>query len=224
MALGGDTLIGAHLDNVGGNVDQGSAYVFTTNTTPTISNVANQTILEDAATSAIAFTVGDSELLAADLTLSASSSDTTLVPNANIVLGGSNASRTVTVTPAANQNGSATITITVSDGVATASDTFTLSVTAVNDTPTISDISNQTIDEDSATSALAFTIADIETAASSLTLSGSSSNTTLVPTANIVFGGSGASRTVTVTPAANQNGSATITVTVSDGALSASDT
>ena len=45
-----------------------------------------------------------------------------------------------------------------------------------------------------------------------------------MPNANIVFGGSGASRTVTVTPAANQNGTATITVTVSDGALTASDT
>ena len=33
-------------------------------------------------------------------------------------------------------------------------------------------------------------------------MSGSSSNTTLVPNGNIVFGGSGANRTVTVTPAA----------------------
>jgi formylglycine-generating enzyme required for sulfatase activity len=46
----------------------------------------------------------------------------------------------------------------------------------------------------------------------------------LVPNANIVFGGSGANRTVTVTPASSQTGTATITVTVSDGSLSASDT
>jgi hypothetical protein len=52
----------------------------------------------------------------------------------------------------------------------------------------------------------------------SLTVSGSSNNTTLVPNANIVFGGSRANRTVTVTPAANQTGSAT-TVTVSDGPI-----
>jgi formylglycine-generating enzyme required for sulfatase activity len=45
-----------------------------------------------------------------------------------------------------------------------------------------------------------------------------------VPNANIVFGGSGANRTVTVTPASSQTGTATITVTVSDGSLSASDT
>lgn len=93
-----------------------------------------------------------------------------------------------------------------------------------NSAPTISDIADQTISEGSDTGAIAFMIGDAQTAASSLTLSGSSSNTTLVPNANIVFGGSGASRTVTVTPASSQTGTATIIVTVSDGSLYASDT
>jgi formylglycine-generating enzyme required for sulfatase activity len=92
-----------------------------------------------------------------------------------------------------------------------------------NIAPTISDIADQTITEGGNTGALAFTIGDAQTAAGSLTLSGSSSNTTLVPNANIVFGGSGANRTVTVTPASSQTGTATITVTVSDGSLSVSD-
>jgi hypothetical protein len=93
-----------------------------------------------------------------------------------------------------------------------------------NTAPTISDIAAQSIYVSRNTGALAFTIGDAQTAASSLTLSGSSSNTTLVPNANIVFGGSGANRTVTVTPANAQSGTATITVTVSDGSLAASDT
>jgi formylglycine-generating enzyme required for sulfatase activity len=93
-----------------------------------------------------------------------------------------------------------------------------------NSAPTISDIAAQTITEGSNTGAIAFTVGDAQTAASSLTLSGSSSNTTLVPNANIVFGGSGANRTVTVTPASSQTGTATITVTVSDSSLTASDT
>jgi hypothetical protein len=97
--------------------------------------------------------------------------------------------------------------------------TFT-QIETVNTSPTISTIANQTTNEDTATSAIAFTVGDLETAAASLTVSGSSSNTTLVPNANVVFGGSGASRTVTVTPAAGQSGTATITVTVSDGTLS----
>ena len=129
------------------------------------------------------------------------------MPNANIVFGGSGASRTVTITPALNQSGTATITVTVTDGNAgTASDTFVLTVTAVNDVPTISDVIDQATNEDTATAALGFTVGDVETPAASLTLSGTSSNTTLVPNANIVFGGSGASRTVTLTPALNQIG------------------
>ena len=105
-----------------------------------------------------------------------------------------------------------------------ASDPFVLTVNAVNDTPTITDIANQTIARNGTTGPLGFTVGDVETAAGSLTVSGSSDNTTLVPNTNIVFGGSGANRTVTVTPAANQSGTATITVTVSDGQLTASDT
>src|SRR5439155_1534072 len=133
-------------------------------------------------------------------------------------------SRTATITPAANQTGTATITLTVNDGALTASDTFVLAVNAVNTAPTIANIADQTIAGDTSTGALSLTGGDGETAAGSLTLSGSSSNPTLVPNGNIVFGGSGSSRTVTVTPAANQAGTATIGVTVSDGALTASDT
>ena len=149
--------------------------------------------------------------------MSGSSNNTSLIPNANIVFGGSGANRTVTVTPAANQSGSATITVTVSDGVLTANDTFVVTVNAVNDPPTITPIADQTINLNSNTGPLSFTVGDVETPAASLSVSGSSNNTTLVPNANIVFGGSGANRTVTVTPVTSLAGSATITVTVSDG-------
>lgn len=103
-------------------------------------------------------------------------------------------------------------------------DTITLTPQSGNTAPTIGDIADQTINANGNTGALAFTIGDAETAAGSLTLSGSSSNPTLVPSGNIVFGGSGASRTVTVTPATGQSGTSTITVTVSDGSLTAEDT
>ena len=65
------------------------------------------------------------------LTVTASSSNPTLVPNANIVVGGSGVSRTVTITPVANQTGTATITVTGGDGVSTASDTFVVTVNPV---------------------------------------------------------------------------------------------
>ncbi len=128
----------------------------------------------------------------------------------------------VSDTPAASRT--VRFVLTDGDGGTSNAATKVITVNAVNDVPTISDIADQTINEDTNTGALSFTIGDAETAAASLTVSGSSSNTTLVPNANIVFGGSGASRTVTVTPAANKNGTATITVNVSDGSLTGSDT
>ncbi|WP_276371977.1 tandem-95 repeat protein [Chryseolinea sp. H1M3-3] len=192
------------------------------NDAPTISTISNQSTSESTATSAIPITVGDTDNPVAGLTLSGSSSNTTLVPNANIVFGGTGADRTVTITPAAGQSGTATITVEVSDGTDVASTSFTLTVTATNDAPTISTISNQSTSESTATSAIPITVGDTDNPVAGLTLSGSSSNTTLVPNGNIVFGGSGADRTVTITPSTGQSGTATITIQVSDGADNAS--
>jgi hypothetical protein len=86
---------------------------------------------------------------------------------------------------------------------------------AVNDRPTITDIADQTIFADSSAGPLSFTVGDERLFR--VTVSGTSSNTALVPTANIVFGGTGANRTVTVTPLPSQTGTTTITVTVTDG-------
>jgi hypothetical protein len=115
------------------------------------------------------------------------------------------------------------ITVTVSDGELSASEAFTLTVSPVNDAPEIGDIANQTIGEGTATGPLGFTVSDLETSAGDLSLSGQSSNTALVTGTGIVFGGSGVNRTIKVTPVANQHGTATITVIVSDGVLETSE-
>ena len=190
------------------------------NTPPTITAIAAQVTNEDTATGAFGFTVGDAETAAGSLTVSGNSNNTALVPNGNIVFGGNGANRALTVTPAANQNGTANITVTVSDGSLSTPTSFQLTVNVVNDSPTITTIANQTTTSGTAVGPLSFTVGDVETAAGSLTVSGSSSNTALVPNANIKFGGSGANRTVTVTPVAGQTGTATITVPVSDGQAS----
>lgn len=202
---GSDSLKYKLTDSVG---HSGTATVSITvksvNDAPTISDVANQSTRRNTATGAIGVTIGDVDA-GAVLTLTASSSNTTVVPKANIALGGSGASRTVTITPAADQSGTSTITLAVSDGNGgTATDTFVLTV---NDPPTISDVGNQTSNEDAATAALPFTVADTEAAPGSLTVAASSSNTTLVPNANanIVLGGSGGARTVALTPAPDQS-------------------
>jgi len=212
-------------DGRGGTAN--TAFVLTVNAVndaPTITDIANRTISEDGNTGAIPFTIGDAESAATALTLTVASGNTVLVPISRIVLGGSGANRTVTITPAANQFGSALITITVADGTTSAFDRLTLTVNPVNDRPTISDTVDQTVLPGGSTAALAFTVGDIDTALALLTVSASSSNAALVPSANIVLGGTGTARTVAVSGTPGVTGTATITVTVSDGLLSASDT
>ena len=102
----------------------------TANTAPTISNITNKSTTAGTSTGAIPFTVGDAQTAPGSLTLTRTSSNTALVPNGNIVFGGSGANRTVTVTPAAGQTGSTTITVTVSDGALTAQDSFNLTVSS----------------------------------------------------------------------------------------------
>jgi subtilisin-like proprotein convertase family protein len=192
------------------------------NSPPTISDIPNQSTPVNTPTPAISFTIQDAQTPAGSLTLGKSSSNATLVPTNNIVFGGSGGSRTITITPASSQTGTSTIIVNVSDGTNSTSDTFVLTVTGVNTPPTITGLAAQTINEDATTGPLSFTIGDAETPAASLALGKTSSNPTLVPTNNIVFGGSGANRTVTVSPAPNQNGTATITVSVSDGQFTVS--
>jgi hypothetical protein len=198
-----------------------TATVNSVNDAPTISEIVDQSTNEDISTGEIAFDINDVETAASALSLSVDSSNPALAPVSNITLGGSGTQRTVTITPAANQFGMATITITVSDGGLTSSESFVLTVNAVNDTPTISSVADHVTDEDVAVGPIDFTIADVETAASSLSLSATSSDPALVPVGNVVFGGSAANRTVTVTPALNQYGLVTITLIVSDGQATA---
>jgi FtsP/CotA-like multicopper oxidase with cupredoxin domain/arylsulfatase A-like enzyme len=109
------------------------------NTAPTISTVAAQSTQPSTATGAIAFTIGDAEMSASILTVTSSSSNTTLVPDANVVLGGSGANRTVTITPTTGLTGTSTITLNVSDGTFTTPTSFVLTV-AVAGPPTITSI------------------------------------------------------------------------------------
>src|SRR5206468_387707 len=145
------------------------------------------------------------------------SSNQGLVPDGNIVFGGSGPNRTLTLMPAANQSGTAGITITVADpGGASTSSSFLLTVNPVNDPPTISSVPDQSMYEDTPTAAIPFSIGDVESTADSLTVRSEERRCRVRPDGNIVFGGSGPSRTLTLMPAANQSGTATIAITVAD--------
>ncbi|PCI31159.1 MAG: hypothetical protein COB60_12600, partial [Flavobacteriaceae bacterium] len=86
----------------------------------------------------------------------------------------------------------------------------------LNNDPTITAIVNQNVCPDTATGALSFTVGDVETLDTSLIVTGTSSDTEVIPSSNIVISGTGATRTVTVTPATGKTGLVTITLTVTD--------
>jgi VCBS repeat-containing protein len=211
------------LHDNGSGMDTSPSYSFTigisaVNDSPAVSSLTNQTINEDGATASLGFTVSDAETPADRLAITAQSSNPAVVPSANVAVTGSGTNRSVIITPAANASGIASISLTVADEHGTSTtQTFSVTVNSTNDLPVISQIANAAIDRNTATPAYRFTISDVETDPTLLTLTGGSSNTAVVSSGNIVFGGSGSARMVTITPTANAAGTTTITIGATDG-------
>jgi gliding motility-associated-like protein len=101
-----------------------------TNTSPTITALVNQSTSGTIPTEGQDFTVADAETAVDSLVVTASSSNTTLIPNANITLSTRRLKRVVVVTAASGQKGTATITLTVTDAQgANSTTTFTVTIT-----------------------------------------------------------------------------------------------
>jgi hypothetical protein len=93
------------------------------NNPPEISDITDQNSYVNAMIGPIDFTIDDVESDPSILIVSATSDDQIVVPDSNITLGGSDENRTISITPAADESGSALITVTVEDeGGETASD------------------------------------------------------------------------------------------------------
>jgi VCBS repeat-containing protein len=129
-----------------------------------------------------------------------------------------NANGSFSYTPAGNFAGGDSFTYRASDGTLTSNvATVAISVTAVNDVPTVTVGAGGTCGTDDRSGTINLTVSDVESAATSLALSATSSNPTLLPAGNIAFAGSGAARTVTVRTVSGRTGTAVVTITVSDG-------
>ena len=84
---------------------------------PTIGTISNQTINEDGSINALPFTIGDPDGFVG-VTVTGLSANDAIIPDGNITLGGSDADRTVTITPLPNQNGGqVAITVNVDDDI-----------------------------------------------------------------------------------------------------------
>ena len=103
---------------------------------PTISQILDQIVDEDASPEAILFRIGSSEVPVTDLELTVSSSNALLLPSANIVLSGEMEERTINFFPMHDRFGESTITIEVADPSGrSAKRSFSMIVRPVNDPP-----------------------------------------------------------------------------------------
>lgn len=84
-----------------------------------------------------------------------------------------------------------------------------------NMAPTVSAIAAQSIDQDTSTQALAFTVND-EGGGGAVTLTATSTNPAVIPAENITLGGNGGSRTITAIPAEDATGTAGVVITATD--------
>ena len=99
-------------------------------------------------------------------------------------------------------------------------ETASISVNPVDDAPTITPIADQSTKIGRPAGPILFSVGDIDTPLSGLSLSGGSSNTALVPVTNLVFGGYEGNRNLTVFPAAYGSGVARLKIIVGDGTSS----
>lgn len=186
------------------------------NTPPTIGSLSDATIYEGSSTGALSFTIGDAETSAVALTVSASSSNASLLSASGITLGGSGANRTIALQPEDGASGTTVVTVWVGDGVETVAGSFTLSVQPLT-APTIGSFSDVSILEGGFSGEIEFAIGDGETNVSELSVSASSSNELLLSSGSIELGGSGSSRSISLTPVGGASGSSLVSVSVSDG-------
>ncbi len=112
------------------------------NTSPSLTAIGSRSMLEDG-TFRTQFAVKDSDTPDAGLLLSVESSNADLLPPSRILIsdGGRTAGagrvKNLDLTPLPDRSGSAVVTLVASDGSLSVSRSFTLTVTAVNDAPTL---------------------------------------------------------------------------------------
>src|SRR5207248_1446726 len=155
----------------------------------TISDIPNQITDEDTPVGPLTFTIGDADMAPGDLAPSGSSSNPSLVPYSNILFGGSDSNRTITIIPAPNQFGTVDISIGLSDGEIDTLTIFKLTINPVNDAPTLDPLPDLTIPRNSGLRIIQLTgiTPGPENEAQNLTITAISSNPDLIPNPIVTY-------------------------------------
>jgi hypothetical protein len=216
------------------NVATVTITITSVNDPPTLDPIADPAAInEDAGAQTVnltGITSGDVETQPLEVT--AVSDNPALIPNPTVTYTSPNATGSLQYTPVADASGTATITVTVTDGGpdgnlatpgdnATTSDTFVVTVNAVNDPPTLDPIADPAaINEDAGAQTVnltGITAGDAET--QPLQVTAVSDNLALIPNPTVIYTSPNATGSLQYTPVADASGTATIAVTVTDGGL-----
>jgi VCBS repeat-containing protein len=227
-ANGGDTFTFRASDgSLFSNIATVTVTIAAVNDAPSFTKGADQTVLEDAGAQTIA---GWATSISAGPTADESGQAVNfIVSNSNNALFSAQpaiaANGTLSFTPAANTNGSATVTVQLHDdgGVAnggadtSAAQTFTINLTAVNDAPSFTKGADQSAVQDTGAHtvtgwATAISAGPSDESAQTLNFIVSNSNNALFSAQPAVS----STGTLTYTPAAGATGSATVTVSLHD--------
>jgi gliding motility-associated-like protein len=215
-------------DNFGGtsNAATISVTINAVNDEPTFVKGSNQTTNEDAVAQTVnawaaSILKGGSDESSQTLTFTLTNDNNSLFSAQPAI----SATGVLTYTPAANANGSATVSVILTDNGGTANggddtyatQTFTITVNAVNDEPSFTKGANETVNEDAVAQTVNAWATSILKGASdessqTLTFTLTNDNNSLFSAQPAVS----ATGVLTYTPAANANGSATVSVILTD--------
>lgn len=199
---------------------------------PTLDSIADITVLEDSDLRTVPLSgiaaIGMAGLLPSELRVTASSSRPGLV-NPVVTYQSPNSTGSLAFRPTANANGNAVITVTVENGgpdqsLATTDDNrrfvrqFRVTVTPVNDPPTLNLLQNRTLPRN----ATQQTVNLVGVSAGGgenqrLRITAASSNTSLVSNPEVTYTSPQATGSLRLTRLSTQPGNVTVTVTVEDG-------
>ena len=248
-ALSGSAVISVTVTDNGGTANGGVASVtqrFTVvvlpvNQPPQLATIATPAaILENAGPQNVNLTgitsgAGDPQQF---LTITAVSSNPALIPNpVGVSYTSPNATASLSYTPVPFTSGTASIIVTIQDdggtangGVYTVSQAFTVTVTPVNQQPTLDPITDPTpVNENTITSLspAMITLTGISAGKGDknqlLSLTAVSNNPGLIPNPTIIYTNGNSTGVLSYTPRANTFGSAVITVTVTDNGNTANN-
>ena len=156
------------------------------------------------------------------LTFSATSSRTDLIQVPRVIYSSPDSVALVSLSTVPGAAGTATLTVTVSDGQSSFSRAFSATVPAVNAPPVISEIPDQWVPKNRASNPIHFTVNDAETEATQLQVSATTSNPLVLPISGLTLGGSESNRTIIIDPINGRTGLSVVTLTASDGLATAS--